>query len=133
MEASPPPEGLTSHEFGPRENEVIGDAARWIGFWSWIAILGGVIVGVGSLFTPDVDFGGVIFGLIYVMIGFFFRGSASSMRAVVDTSGADVAHLMDALDRLTAAFRIMVLLVAIGVALALVAMIAVGIAQAGAD
>lgn len=131
MEATTPP-GASSHEFGPHENEVIRSAAKWIGYWSWIAIISGVLLGVGGLVGED-PIGGLIMGTIYVIVGAYFRGAAGSMKEVVSTAGNDVAHLMTALDKLSAAFKVMVLLVFIGVVLAtLVAvLVAVGTLATG--
>lgn len=121
--------GAGSHEFGPEENAVIGNAAKWIGYWSWIAILSGVLTGLGALVSED-PIGSVIMGTIYVIVGAYFRGAAASMDEVVSTAGNDVAHLMTALDKLSAAFKVMVLLVFIGVVLALLVavLLAVGVA-----
>ncbi len=118
-----------SHEFGSRENEIIGRAATWIGYWSWIAILSGILSGLGGLVSED-PIGSLIMGTIYVIVGAYFRGAATSMRDVVSTAGNDVDHLMTALDRLSSAFKVMVLLVFIGVVLALLVAIilAVGFA-----
>lgn len=123
-EAAPPT--AASHEFGPSENAVIGRAATWIGYWSWIAILSGVLTGVGA-FVSDDPIGSVIMGTIYVIVGAYFRGAATSMKDVVSTAGNDVAHLMTALDRLSSAFKVMVLLVFIGVVLALLVAVLVGL------
>lgn len=118
-----------SHEFGPSENEVIDRAATWIGYWSWIAILSGILSGLGGLVSED-PIGSLIMGTIYVIVGAYFRGAAASMKEVVSTAGNDVAHLMTALDRLSSAFKVMVLLVFIGVVLALLVavILAVGFA-----
>ncbi|MDX1493816.1 MAG: hypothetical protein R3253_07155 [Longimicrobiales bacterium] len=125
MEATTPP-GASSHEFGPHENEVIGSAAKWIGYWSWIAIISGILMGLGGLVGED-PIGGLIMGAIYVIVGAYFRGAAASMREVVSTAGNDVAHLMTALDKLAAAFKVMVLLVFIGVVLATVVAVVVAV------
>lgn len=118
-----------AHEFGARENEVIERAATWIGYWSWIAIISGVLSGLGGLVSED-PVGSLIMGTIYVIVGAYFRGAATSMKEVVSTAGNDVDHLMTALDRLSSAFKVMVLLVFIGVVLALLVAIilAVGFA-----
>ena len=120
MEASNPP-GAGAHEFGPYENEVIGKAGRWIGYWSWIAIVSGIAMMVGGIFAEGDLLGGLIMGTVYLFIGIYFRGSASAMKEVVETAGNDVQHLMTALDKLGSAFKVMVLLVFIGVILALIA------------
>src|SRR5262245_45023225 len=41
-----------------------------------------------------------VIGLIFLLIGVWTRSSASSFRQVVDTTGRDISHLMDALGSL---------------------------------
>ena len=120
MEASNPP-GASAHEFGPHENEVIGKAGTWIGYWSWIAIFSGIAMMLGGFFTDGDLLGSLIMGAVYLFVGIYFRGSANAMKEVVETTGNDVQHLMTALDKLGSAFKVMVLLVFIGVVLGLVA------------
>ena len=130
MEATTPPPGSTSHEFGPYENEIIGKAGKWIGYWSWIAIFSGIAMGVGALISGEDVAGGLIMGAVYVFVGIYFRGGAAAMKEVVSTQGNDVQHLMTALDRLASAFKVMVLLVFIGVVLAVAIGILAGIGGA---
>lgn len=109
-------------EFGASENAVIERTARWVGLWGWIAVAAGILLLVGGLMT--LDEGGVaqlVLGAVYILIGLYFRGAGKSLGRVVETTGNDVSHLMDALDRLTAAFRVQVILVVVGVILAVVA------------
>lgn len=121
MEATTPPPGTDAHEFGPYENEVIGKTGKWIGYWSWIAVLSGVAMIITGFLTSESIVGGLVMGAIYIFIGLYFRGAAKSMKDVVETAGNDVQHLMTALDKLSSAFKVMVLLVFIGVVLALIA------------
>lgn len=114
------------YEFSTVENETIGKAATWIGFWSWVAIIVGLVSGIGSVVSFDP--GGIIMGVVYVVVGFYYRSAAASMRSVVETTGDDVAHLMTALDKLASAFKVMGVLVIIGVAAGLLAAILGGTA-----
>lgn len=127
MEGTTPTPDPRPHEFGPYENEVIGKAGKWIGYWSWIAILSGILLAIGGIFGSGDRLGGIIMGAVYVGIGAYFRGAAGAMQEVVTTAGNDVQHLMTALDRLSSAFKVMVLLVFIGVLLAVVAGIVVAV------
>ena len=128
MESTPPPPPrVDAHEFGPHENQVIGQAGKWIGYWSWIAILSGGLMAVGSLLNAEGRVGGLVMGAVYVFVGTYFRGAAAAMKDAVSTEGNDVAHLMTALDKLSSAFKVMVLLVFVGVVLGLVAAIVSGI------
>jgi hypothetical protein len=124
MEATTPPPQPSSHEFGPHESQIIGKAGKWIGYWSWIAILSGVLMIVGSFLDQEDLVAGLIMGVIYIGIGAYFRGAASAMSEVVSTAGNDVQHLMTALDKLSSAFKVMVLLVLIGAVAGLIGGIA---------
>lgn len=121
MEATTPPPQPSSHEFGPRENQIIGTAGKWIGYWSWIAIVSGVLMIIGGVLDSEDLIAGLIMGGVYIGVGVYFRGAASAMSDVVSTAGNDVQHLMTALDKLSSAFKVMVLLVFIGALMALVA------------
>jgi len=118
----------SSYEFGPKENETVGKAARWIGFWAWVSIGAGIVSGVAGLFAPDPGdrIGGLITGGIYVLIGIYFRSAAGSMQSVVTTRGNDVAHLMSALDRLASAFKVMGVLVIVMVSALLLLLLVAG-------
>ena len=107
------------YEFGPSENETLGRAARWIGFWSWVSLLSGFAWTLGGAVAGDPS--GLILGPAYIVVGVFFRGAAGSMRSVIETAGDDVAHLMTAIEKLSSAFRIMGLLVIAAVVLGLLA------------
>ena len=98
------------YEFKPAEEIVIGESASWVGYYSWISILLGVLlIALGATNLPA-GVGAVGLGLVYLIIGAFFRGAAASMLSVVSTAGHDVPHLMTALDRLTLAFKVQVVL-----------------------
>ena len=126
--------GPSSYEFGPAENETVGKAARWIGFWAWVSIGAGIVSGVaGFLGAESGDLiGGLITAAIYILIGVYFHSAAGSMRSVVTTSGNDIAHLMSALDRLASAFKVMgVLVIFMVAALLMLLVVAGGVAVAG--
>ncbi|MBW3535554.1 MAG: hypothetical protein KY453_10125 [Gemmatimonadetes bacterium] len=119
--APPPPPG-SSYEFEPAEDAVIERTARWVTWWGWIAVAAGILLIVGGLTTWDE--GGLAqaaLGGVYILIGVYFRGAGRALARVVDTTGNDIGHLMEALDRLTAAFRVQVILVVVFVVMAVVA------------
>jgi hypothetical protein len=53
-------------------------------------------------------------GLVAIIVGAFFVMTAGALKAVVDTSGNDVAHMMIALQKLAAAFTVQLVAVALG-------------------
>lgn len=131
MDDAPGANPLRGYEFGPREDAVIGRTARWVTWWGWIAIAAGILMIVGGLMSLHT--GGVaqlIMGGVYILIGVFFRAAGKALGRVVETSGDDVAHLMEALGSLTSAFKVQVILVVVGVVLALATAVIVA-AQGG--
>ncbi len=130
MEASSPPSG---YEFTPSQNEVLGATARWVGFWAWFAIIGGALMVLGGLFALPAGIVNIVLGGVYFFVGLSFKGAAASLKSVVGTRGSDVDHLMSAMESLRKAFKIMVILTALGIAVAIVLMmIGVGAAASGA-
>lgn len=109
------------YEFDSSEEGVIGDAARWVAIWAWFAMIAGAIVALTGVFTLPGGLGEVAIGAVYLIIGFFFRGAGSSLKSVVETEGDDIAHLLSALDNVGSAFKIMVIVTAIGLILGIIA------------
>lgn len=112
MEASSSPDG---YEFTPHENEVLGTTARWVGYWAWFAIVGGVLLGLGGLFTLPGGIANIVLGGVYLFVGISFKGAAGSLQSAVGTAGSDVDHLMSAMENLRTAFMVMVILTAVGI------------------
>lgn len=120
MEGSTEPR---TYEFNTSENVVIGGAARWVGIWAWFAIIGGILVAVAGVFTLPVGLANLVFGIVYLLIGMYFRQSAQSLSSVVTTAGSDIRHLMLGLDKLRAAFKFMVIIAVIGMVVVILAVI----------
>ena len=76
-------------------------------------VLGAVVAIRGLVSLPD-GFGGLALGAVYIVIGAYFRGAGRSLQSVVETEGDDVDHLMSALGNLRSAFRVMVIITAVG-------------------
>ena len=98
------------YEFKPAEEGLIGEAASWVGYYAWISILlAAVSIGMGITTLPA-GAGMLGIGVVYLIVGVFFRGASGSLQNVVRTTGKDVPHLLVALDRLTLAFKVQVVL-----------------------
>jgi hypothetical protein len=131
MPGSDRPESPTrGYEFKAHEDEVIGGTARWIGIFAWFGIVIGALLALAGIFTFPAGTANLIIGAVYVMIGMWFRDSARSLRSVVETEGDDIAHLLAALGKLRSAFMAMVVLIAAGVALGILAAILMAGAEA---
>ena len=63
--------------------------------------------------------------LIYLLLGLWTQSAASSFRQIVDTTGRDVSHLMDALSSLNKMYGFVRTLIVIGL---LVLLVAIGLA-----
>jgi hypothetical protein len=59
--------------------------------------------------------------LIYLLLGMWTQSAASSFRKIVDTTGSDVSHLMDALSSLNKMYGLVRTLIIIGLLVLLVA------------
>ncbi len=116
------------YEFTPAQNEILKKAATWTGLYAWIMIVAGGLMALGGLLSGEASaaIGALVAAAIYFMIGLNFRGAATSMKAVVQTAGNDIDHLMTALDKLGSAFKVMGILFLIGVILFVVAILGVG-------
>lgn len=114
------------YEFSPSDESVIGGTARWVGIWAWFAMVGGAITAAGSLLTLPDGVEGLAFGTVYLIIGIYFRGAGRSLKSVVETEGNDVHHLLSALGSLQSAFKVMVIVAAIGIILGSLAAIVAG-------
>ena len=121
-------EGSDGHyEFTPAQNTVLGKSATWIGLFAWIMIGSSAIMAIGGFLSIDEgSIGALIAAGVYFAIGMNFRSSSTSMKAVVQTEGNDIDHLMAALDSLGSAFKFMGILFLVGVLLVAGALVIFG-------
>jgi hypothetical protein len=121
------PGASREYEFGEAENDTIGRTASLTRAWGVIALVVGAlsVIAIGVAFAAAsviaVELGigvGIVQSLILAMlpvagvnlaVGGLYVSAGGSLRAVVESSGRDVALLMRALSRLTGAFRIEVI------------------------
>lgn len=116
-----------SYEFDSGQNDTVRSAARWTGGLAWIMIVSAGLLAVGGAFGREESaIGAVIASAMFFFVGLNLRGAAKSMRAVVQTAGNDLDHLMVALARLSSAFRVMGVLLLLGVLLYVVATVMLG-------
>ncbi len=129
------------YEFDVIQNATIEKAAKRTRLWGIVSLVFGTIGLVLSIafgfwtFTSGLmaDLGqqgavitAAIFGflapmaLVYAVVGKLYIDSGNALEAVVTSSGNDVLHLMRALDKMANAFRLEVIMSAIGFVLGLV-------------
>jgi len=98
-----------NYEFNELENGIIDKCASRAKMWGWISaslgalqLLGG---GCGAFANPGMA-AYVPAGIVALIVGISFIGVGNSLKAVVDTQGNDLAHMMSALEKLGGAFLI---------------------------
>lgn len=113
-----PPQPSYEYEFDAAQNATIATA----GLWARILGIALIVVGSASLINCN-----VISFALDLTVGIFLLGGASSLYAVVNTQGADVMNMMQALRKLGTAFKVRVIFTLIAVTLLLLFMLAVTI------
>lgn len=107
-----------AYEFNDADNMVLGRTARWAMVLAWIMIVSSGLMVLASLLTDGaVAVGTFTVAPIYLIIGLKVRSAAASMKSVIETTGADVTHLMEALEKLGSALMVMGVLFLLGVVL----------------
>jgi hypothetical protein len=96
------------YEFTDPQNAVIAKTALGARVLSIILFISAALALVN---------GNIVNTIISGIVGMFFWKGADSFKSVVDTQGNDVAHMMQALDALTGAFKTRVIVTLIGVGL----------------
>ena len=105
-----------SYEFDSEQNVVLSKTATWVSLFAWILIASSVLSAIGGVVSADeASIGMLIASGIYFIAGLRLRGSASSMKQVVETEGNDIEHLIDALDKLGSAFKTMGIVFLVGI------------------
>lgn len=100
------------YEFSELENKTIGKAATW-------ATALGILFFVQCAFSVfQLD---IINAIVNLVVGIAFFKGGKAFKKVVDTEGNDLMHLMEALNRLSQAFQIRIVIVIIGVVIVAIA------------
>ncbi len=114
------------YEFTPAQNKTIERTATWATLVAWILMGSAGFMALGAVLTGEASaIGALIAAAIYFIIGLNFRDAAASMRAVADTAGNDIEHLMIALDKLGSALKVMGILFLVGVVLFVMAIVSI--------
>ena len=115
------------YEFNADEEQIIGRTARYAWLWGVVSIVIGTFALLSSLQGSAAVLGQIPMGIANIVIGSFFVGTSRSLKAVVTTSGDDIAHLLEALRKLGVAFLIQLIMFF----LAFVAALIIGSAAGG--
>jgi hypothetical protein len=102
------------YEFNQGENAVFSTLASSMKF---VAIALMVLGALSILLVLTGDFSTLVSGVVYIFIGIWTRSAANSIRAVVDTEGSDIMHLMNAMGDLNKLYNLQKWLLIIGLVL----------------
>jgi hypothetical protein len=83
------------YEFNADEEQIIGRTARYAWLWGIVSIVIGTFALLSSLQGSAAVLGQIPMGIANIVIGSFFVGTSRSLKAVVTTTGDDIAHLPD--------------------------------------
>lgn len=115
------------YEFSETENRVLSRLSGWMRFVGWALIalsilqflsIGGMLhhlfgmaayrrSGNSDLFVGSNMLAGVLFSVVYFLIGMWTVRAAGALRQVVETYGQDISHFLHALGQLRSAFSLM--------------------------
>jgi len=122
-----------THEFGWREDQTIGRTGRHATTWGVLSLVVGAltaiaaVAGIAVLVATEVSISAMQVGaivavlvpiaLVHLATGWLYVSAGRAFTSIVETSGADVEHLMTALVRLKDAFRIEVFVTVVSLVL----------------
>ena len=114
-----------NYEFNDMENQIIDKVAGRAKLWGIISTVIGILQTLGSC-TAVASPGAAVYlplGIVGIIIGVTFMGVGTSLKNVVNTQGNDVAHMMQALQKLGSAFMIQIVCTIICVVMVVLFMI----------
>jgi hypothetical protein len=114
MGAYPQQSPYGHYEFTHEENGVVEDCAKW---GTALAIVYFVVGGFSIFSLCSSPLQASINIITYILVGVFIIMAAKSLKLVVNTQGNDIAHMMEALDKLGTMFLIRLIAVAISILL----------------
>ncbi|MDB4941844.1 MAG: hypothetical protein JWP97_1378 [Labilithrix sp.] len=114
-----------NYEFNDTENAIIDKAASRAKLWGIIsAAIGGlqVLSSCGAVANAGLatNFPS---GVVAIIVGVTFLGLGNSLKAVVQTQGNDLMHMMQALDKMSSAFMVQIVCAIIGFVLTAIAFV----------
>lgn len=117
---------LSRIPFTARAEASILDLSKWMRISAVIGMIGGVLKGVVALGVRN-DAGQLIGALVTFMIGFWSYQAASAFAAVATTDTADQRNLMEGFALLRRVFLLQAVLVILGLAVLMIALIGAAI------
>ncbi len=116
-----------NYEFNEYENSVIDKAASRMKLWGIIStVIGGLqVVGSCGMFASPSLATYLPAGIVAIVVGVTFLGAGNSLKSVVTTEGNDLAHMMQALQKMSTAFMIEIVCAIVGFVLAVIGLVLV--------
>lgn len=112
------PASTSQYEFSPAQNVLIGSLASKMRFVGLFGLAIGILVLLPGIFRFDPI--AIAVGVFYLLVALWTRSAGGSFRDVVDTQGADVSHLMNALESLRKLYTLTFWLAIVAIALLVV-------------
>ena len=112
-----------SYEFNETENAIIDKAASRAKLWGIISTTIGALeclASCGAVASPGLATN-LPTGIVAIVVGITFMGVGNSLKMVVQTQGNDLAHMMQALDKMSGAFMVQIVCAIVGFVLTLLA------------
>lgn len=119
----PAPKLPAPFEFSAPQEALIGALGRLMRIVGLVSLVFGGLVAVLGLMARGNAIVALVQGGMMVAIGLLTYSAGSRFRQVVDTTGRDIAHLMEALDRVRTIYLVQVWV--LGIALAFLAAVLV--------
>ena len=122
MAASDPTTPLSRIPFSPRAEASILALSKWMRIAAVFNLVGGTIRGVAA-FAPRHDFGQLIGAVISILMGIWSYQAANAFGQVAKTDTADQRYLMDGFGLLRRVFLLQAIMVIVGLAFLLIAVV----------
>lgn len=94
----------SNYEFTSEQNDMIAKLARMMRIVSFLFLFSGALSALGSFKSFSIS--GLLQSAALLIIGYSLLTAASSFKKIVDTTGNDIANLMEAIKQLYVACSI---------------------------
>jgi hypothetical protein len=96
-------------EFTAAQNEtiqVLSHRMRWVGSFQIISGTGVIVAGIVAFARGHEGYALLLTGILLLVIGFYTISASKSFSDIVQTAGADITHLMEAVHTLKTLYNI---------------------------
>jgi hypothetical protein len=96
-------------EFTAAQNEtiqVLSHRMRWVGSFQIISGIGVIVAGIVAFARGYEGYALLLTGILLLVIGFYTISASKSFSDIVQTVGADITHLMEAVRTLRSLYNI---------------------------